>query len=71
MIVRITFEKGIETSDKLVDGNTVEILLGTVYKGNDGKSAYQAAVEGGFKGTEQEFNNVLANPLTMSIEGDI
>lgn len=71
MIVQITFEKGIETSDKLVDDNTVEILLGTAYKGNDGKSAYQIAVEGGFKGTEQEFNNVLANPLTMSIEGDI
>lgn len=71
MIVEITFEKGIETSDKLVDDNTVEILLGTVYKGNDGKSAYQIAVEGGFKGTEQEFNKVLANPLTMSIEGDI
>lgn len=71
MIVQITFEKGIETSDKLVDDNTIEILLGTVYKGNDGKSAYQIAVEGGFKGTEQEFNKVLANPLTMSIEGDI
>lgn len=71
MIVQITFEKGIETSDKLVDDNTIEILLGTVYKGNDGKFAYQIAVEGGFKGTEQEFNKVLANPLTMSIEGHI
>lgn len=71
MTVEITFEKGIETSDKLVDGNTVEILLGTIYKGKDGKSAYQAAKEGGFEGTEQQFNKVLASPLTMTIEGDI
>ena len=28
--------------------------------GADGKSAYQAAVEGGFSGTESEFNTALA-----------
>ena len=26
-----------------------------------GKSAYDAAVEGGYQGTEEEFNNILAN----------
>ena len=26
-------------------------------KGNDGKSAYQVAVEGGYTGTEAEFNS--------------
>ena len=29
--------------------------------GADGKSAYQQAVEGGYKGTEDEFKSVLAN----------
>ena len=29
--------------------------------GADGKSAYQQAVEGGYKGTETEFKSVLAN----------
>ena len=33
--------------------------------GNDGKSAYQQAVEGGYEGTESEFNRDLAeNTLT-------
>lgn len=30
-------------------------------KGTDGKSAYQAAVEAGFSGTEAEFNEYLSN----------
>jgi hypothetical protein len=29
--------------------------------GIDGKSAYQVAVEGGFTGTEAEYNELLAN----------
>lgn len=34
--------------------------------GQDGKSAYQAAVEGGYTGTEQEFNELLN---TLTVEG--
>lgn len=33
--------------------------------GADGKSAYQQAVEGGYKGTEDEFRKVLASSLTQ------
>lgn len=39
-----------------IDGQVVHI---PTLKGADGKSAYQYAVEAGFKGTEQEFINLL------------
>lgn len=32
-----------------------------------GKSAYQYAVEGGYKGTEEEFMELLANPATSTL----
>lgn len=32
--------------------------------GAPGKSAYQAAVDGGYTGTESEFNTLLANATT-------
>ena len=34
--------------------------------GADGKSAYQAAVDGGYGGTEKEFNGMLANAATKN-----
>ena len=34
-----------------------------------GKSAYEAAVEGGFTGTEQEFNDLLANLGVIDLSG--
>ena len=40
------------------DGNVIDIPS---IKGADGKSAYQSAVDGGYKGTEEEFNSLLAN----------
>ena len=36
------------------DGNVIDIPS---IKGADGKSAYQSAVDGGYKGTEEEFNS--------------
>lgn len=37
-------------------------------KGEDGKSAYQHAVEGGYEGTEEEFDEGLANVTALSNE---
>ena len=34
-------------------------------KGDPGKSAYQSAVDGGYQGTEQEFNLILATAQTQ------
>lgn len=34
-------------------------------KGDKGKSAYQQACEGGYQGTEQEFNLILASAQTQ------
>ena len=39
-----------------IDGRVMQL---PTLKGADGKSAYQYAVEAGFKGTEQEFINLL------------
>ena len=39
-----------------IDGKIIPL---PTIKGADGKSAYQYAVEAGFKGTEQEFINLL------------
>lgn len=41
-----------------LDEEIVDIYFGKVYRG---KSAYQAAIEGGFRGTEEDFNYALAN----------
>lgn len=54
MKAEITFEKGIATTNQALSKNTVEILLGNVYKGDSGKSAYEIAVENGFEGSEKE-----------------
>ena len=40
------------------DGNFVGIPS---IKGDNGKSAYEQAVEGGYKGTEEEFIQILGN----------
>jgi hypothetical protein len=36
-------------------------------KGDDGKSAYEQAVEGGFQGTEEEFIQLLASLSTSQV----
>lgn len=54
-----------------IDGNIVDIP--TIVKGKDGKSAYQYAVQGGFKGSEQDFINLLvdnANTINEHITDD-
>lgn len=43
------------------NGNIIDI---PAIKGEDGKSAYQSAVSGGFVGTEAEFNAVIANMVS-------
>jgi hypothetical protein len=42
---------------KHVNGDSVEVLmhLGSFVKGDDGRSAYQVAVDNGFEGTEAEW----------------
>lgn len=55
MKAEITFEKGLATTNQALSKNTVEILFGNIYKGEDGKSAYEIAVENGFEGTEEEW----------------
>ena len=45
----------------LINGKKV---AGIGSSGADGKSAYQAAVDGGYTGTEREFNELLANSGT-------
>lgn len=42
-------------------GNAKGDVNNTILKGEDGKSAYESAIEGGYTGTEQEFYIVLAN----------
>ena len=46
------------------DGNFVPIPSIKGKAGENGKSAYEQAKEGGYKGTEEEFNGVLNNALT-------
>lgn len=38
--------------------------------GKPGKSAYQIAVDGGYQGTEAEFNNAMAFPVTIEFVND-
>ena len=47
--------------DSIVDDALTDAKESGDFNGKDGKSAYQYAVEGGFKGTEEEFNSLLAN----------
>ena len=45
--------------NELINNEEFELNFGHVFRGErgaDGKSAYDSAVEGGYKGTEQEFN---------------
>lgn len=34
-------------------------------------TAYKSAVKGGFEGTEEQFNKVMANPITFEVTGSI
>lgn len=43
---------------------------GNIIYGKDGKSAYQAACEGGYQGTEEEFNKLLALGYKRPTETD-
>ena len=39
-----------------------------IFQGSDGKSAYQAAVQGGYTGTESDYNSLMADiPDTESV----
>ena len=46
-------------------GNTISIPAIKGDKGDNGKSAYQYAQDGGFTGTEEEFANGLASIISM------
>lgn len=50
----ITFQDSLGIQDSW---HVVEILFG---QGTDGESAYEAAVKGGFEGTEAEFNESIS-----------
>lgn len=62
MKVRITFQSPLTTIGEKGAG-CVELLLGTILKGDKGdagKSAYEYAKEQGFSGTEEQFSQALA-----------
>lgn len=74
MKAEITFEKPLAESNEAIKSTSLEILLGDVYKGqkgDNGTSAYQSAVNGGFKGTEEQFNKMLASTITFEVTGTI
>lgn len=50
----------------LSDGTSYEITAPKGAAGSDGESAYAAAVEGGYAGTEAEFNSDMANMPTIT-----
>lgn len=71
MKATITFTKGLYLS-RGCDGMVVDLILGTVFKGDQGdpgKSAYQYAKEGGFAGTEEQFTKALSAPVTYENKG--
>ena len=54
-----------ENPNAIVTKNELEIILDNIPAGNDGKSAYEYAQEGGFIGTEEEFSQKLATDLQL------
>lgn len=54
-----------EVASQEEKGLNYELLLTTIYKGLDGKSAYEIAVEHGFEGTEEEW--IASNKLVYKI----
>ncbi len=59
---------GDEMLEAVQDGNTVRIRVERLFaKGEDGKSAYDVAVEKGFTGTEQDWLNSLKGPRGKSV----
>lgn len=73
MKAEITFEGQLSAFGDMVKGTSVEILLGSVYQGKQGKSAYEYAKEGGYEGTEEEFSKMIAskNQITFEVTGTI
>ena len=49
-----------------INGVTVAGIGKDGLPGKDGKSAYDAAKAGGYTGTEDEFNQLLGNMITVS-----
>lgn len=48
-------KKGLSTTEEVInEGYTLR--YGHIFRGERGKSAYESAVDGGYKGTEEEFN---------------
>lgn len=48
--------------DNIPEGGTI------IVKGDNGKSAYEIAVENGFEGTEQEWLNIIAHPNKPTLD---
>lgn len=46
------------------------LYFGRILRGKDGKSAYQAAVDGGFKGSETVFQSRLAALTNVEIDNE-
>lgn len=70
MKAEITFEKGLATTNQAVSKSSVEIILGDVYKGKDGDSAYKIAVENGFVGSEQDWLDSLKVTTDAELNGE-
>lgn len=70
MKAEITFEKGLATTNQAVSKSSVEIILGDVYKGKDGESAYELAVENGFIGSESEWLESLKAKTDTELDSE-
>lgn len=68
MKVSIKLESGLSSSSYRSSG-TFEFVLGKVFQGPPGKSAYQYAKEAGYDGTEEEFSKALSR-LKYKIIGE-
>lgn len=84
MKVSIKLESGLSSSCGCNSSGYFELLLGTLMKGDPGKpgepgkpgdagapgkSAYQYAVEAGYKGTEEEYTQALSLSITRESIG--
>lgn len=61
-------KKGLSTQEEVIN-EEYTLRYGHIFRGERGKSAYESAVDGGYKGTEEEFN-ALFKDLKVTPSGD-
>lgn len=70
MKVSIKLESCLSTSCGSGSSGYFELLLGTLMKGEPGKSAYDYAVEAGYTGTEEEYAQAQSLSITRESNGE-